>query len=1110
MEDNIGRCFYCNSVLDMDKEISLGFHQTCYDQLDKYLASKQTNLSINIDPLNHLEQILNTPLFIIDDLNFNPPVLFYIKIENHNIKEICLRNIQLHLFPEELLNFPDIQRLNLEGNQFSQIPSQINVFDSLEELNLSNCNLVVEDFNIPLPNSLKELNLSKNPFIGIFGNLPPVKHLDISFSVFNLYDINIFRKFEKVTFLDNKVIFPQQIDDFSSFSLNYFGYQLSLAQSLRIECLVDEFLSNRTSALELRKKFASDLSDYKKLDLSDFGVDYFPEIIYEFTELEELNISNFLEISSPAMSNLRNLKKLIAKRYWRGEFMEFPEWITTLSNLEFLDLSESNFTFVPYSIFNLNKLRKFFLTSLIIELSDNESFTPDQLIHFPDMDLTLSEVLIVNAFVTDYSFRSHKSFPIEIKPGFRSDFNYIRKDVFNRIDYFDFSDINLVYFPKFLPNFTYFKFLNMNLQVDTNSFNLTNYYPLKVINYFYNPTQKIFNAAKLFGVIGTLNLAKNDLYSFPNFPEIKLLKILDISYNPILYLPKTREEYGRLEILIFKPFFELKLTYIKSIDKDTLITCYNKRIINYFEFINYFRFLYDILDEDSFSKYVKSNTSTIIDVLGQERINLVNGFIESVNLSNLNLSHIPFSIFNLKKLKFLIMNNNSFNLTNSDNFTSFIDNLINFFIRIYELYGVRFLPENLESTCVLLDKIWDRLFSNFKNDSSIFCLYCKGELKNKSEIKEKAHVECYLQVLRGNSSYGNITFLEINNTHRKKARKPNELFFTNETFDSSIVTQLANLEKVRFENVTIKIPYIKVFEKVTELEVHYSGGNESKLITLDNLNIGQFKNVQVLEINAWHSRHHISLPLDLKKLIKLQRITIDVPAMNEIPEIFESMKELEIFWLKESKIKSLPHSLFNLPCLINLDICSKEYFHIPPLHNLPNLERIVLTFEENEYWRKVVPIEYLPETIPDKVLSFAIRNFYLCNDPLDDRFLYEITQPMIDVYKLLLRILIIDRNYRKKYSVINNMLTCYIEYIPDWIEQCQNLQTIILVDVEPGTEIPESILQINSLKEVYYQNLTGLKMLKEVEILFQKKRQKWLSKEEFKKKYVIRIDTPNN
>jgi Leucine-rich repeat (LRR) protein len=97
------------------------------------------------------------------------------------------------------------------------------------------------------------------------------------------------------------------------------------------------------------------------LNLSNQGLSKLPEYVTKLSNLEELNISNnkITGALPSQMQNLRNLKILNASN---NQMTGVPAEIGQLSNLEVLDLSNNQLTGLPNELANLKKLKIFNLS----------------------------------------------------------------------------------------------------------------------------------------------------------------------------------------------------------------------------------------------------------------------------------------------------------------------------------------------------------------------------------------------------------------------------------------------------------------------------------------------------------------------------------------------------------------------------------------------------------------------------------------------------------------------------------------------------------------------------------------------------------------------------
>lgn len=97
------------------------------------------------------------------------------------------------------------------------------------------------------------------------------------------------------------------------------------------------------------------------LDLSNQGLDKLPSYVTNLSNLEELNISNN-NITGALPSQMQNLRKLRVLNVSNNLMTGVPAEIGQLQNLEVLDLSNNQLTGLPNELANLKKLKIFNLS----------------------------------------------------------------------------------------------------------------------------------------------------------------------------------------------------------------------------------------------------------------------------------------------------------------------------------------------------------------------------------------------------------------------------------------------------------------------------------------------------------------------------------------------------------------------------------------------------------------------------------------------------------------------------------------------------------------------------------------------------------------------------
>ncbi len=132
--------------------------------------------------LKGILQLKNEQVQIIPD-NYTivgKPYGIYYKTSYNHIKELWIYNVNLISFPSEILEFPMLESLTINGTLINRIDEKINDFLSLKTLNLSN-NKISKIENLDTLTNLNTLDLSYNNIREVNGleNLKNLTYLNL-------------------------------------------------------------------------------------------------------------------------------------------------------------------------------------------------------------------------------------------------------------------------------------------------------------------------------------------------------------------------------------------------------------------------------------------------------------------------------------------------------------------------------------------------------------------------------------------------------------------------------------------------------------------------------------------------------------------------------------------------------------------------------------------------------------------------------------------------------------------------------------------------------------------------------------------------------------------
>ena len=261
--------------------------------------------------------------------------------EYGHLKFLRLNNNLFMKFPLEISFFRNLERLHLDNNQISFIPE-----------------MVLDTLTKQAP-KLKELNFNNNQLLEIPSIITQFQNLESLSVNFNLLtEIPEISSFQNLVFLDigaNKELghIPPQILQLSSLtSLNI--------SSNNIEQIPPALFKMNLKALNISSNLFTELDQLSQLttleilDISNNNLTTFPDFIYSFTLLVELNISTLsMTHIHPNISNLQGLTHLNAS----VNLIEvLPTEFLQLTKLKYLFLANNNLTTVPLDISKLSEM----------------------------------------------------------------------------------------------------------------------------------------------------------------------------------------------------------------------------------------------------------------------------------------------------------------------------------------------------------------------------------------------------------------------------------------------------------------------------------------------------------------------------------------------------------------------------------------------------------------------------------------------------------------------------------------------------------------------------------------------------------------------------------
>jgi Leucine-rich repeat (LRR) protein len=163
--------------------------------------------------------------------------------------------------------------------------------------------------------------------------------------------------------------------------------------------------------------------------------------------------------------------------------------------------------------------------------------------------------------------------------------------------------------------------------------------------------------------------------------------------------------------------------------------------------------------------------------------------------------------------------------------------------------------------------------------------------------------------------------------------------------------------------------------KVLELSMKALPDNIGKLKKIEKIsslvrdpyipsNLSNCENLKILNLRFLSNPNtKITLPADIHKLIRLERLELNSSMLHELPDSFSDLKALKTLYLKEVSLKELPQNFGNLSNLENLELYGKLNYLPESFGNLNKLKSLSLGGN----------LEELPESFGN--LS-SLTNFY--------------------------------------------------------------------------------------------------------------------------------------
>nr|WP_322734435.1 leucine-rich repeat domain-containing protein [Nostoc sp. DedVER02]MDZ7987788.1 leucine-rich repeat domain-containing protein [Nostoc sp. DedVER02] len=260
-----------------------------------------------------------------------------------HLEELILIRVELTKIPNAIAKLTNLTQLHLSDNKITQIPEAIAKLTNLTQLYLSDNQITEIPEAIAKLTNLTQLDLSKNQITEIPEAIAKLTNLTQLY----LYSNQITEIPEAIAKLTNLT-------------------QLDLKYNKITQ--IPEAIANLTNLTQLDLKYnkitqipeaIAKLTNLTQLDLSYNQITEIPEAIAKLTNLTQLDLSkNQITEIPEAIAKLTNLTQLYL---YSNQITEIPEAIAKLTNLTQFDLSYNQITEIPEAIAKLTNLTQLYL-----------------------------------------------------------------------------------------------------------------------------------------------------------------------------------------------------------------------------------------------------------------------------------------------------------------------------------------------------------------------------------------------------------------------------------------------------------------------------------------------------------------------------------------------------------------------------------------------------------------------------------------------------------------------------------------------------------------------------------------------------------------------------
>ena len=314
----------------------------------RYLAGIST--ISDIDVIYFAQLIYKKMGFAVNFLFDTKDASIISQVLEDNIKHhgyLDLRYSHLTYLPEEIGQFVQLEKIDLDGNKLEGLPESIGQLENL-----------------------KEIRLRDNKISGLpesFSNLKKLHSLDVQLNKFKSFPVELLQltKLKTLNLCSNKIKkWPKSLKCFNN--LTHLSYGDGIAMEIpscfftlpSLESLVIYHANLKSIQPEI-----ANLRNLKSLELTLCELRQFPIAVCELENLEELSLnSNDIQEYPDNVANLSKLKHLNIRS---NNLKNLPTNITKITSLEQLDLLHNDIHDYPESLENLANLKKIRLSGFI-------------------------------------------------------------------------------------------------------------------------------------------------------------------------------------------------------------------------------------------------------------------------------------------------------------------------------------------------------------------------------------------------------------------------------------------------------------------------------------------------------------------------------------------------------------------------------------------------------------------------------------------------------------------------------------------------------------------------------------------------------------------------